>query len=64
MKTWAIRGTLPLLQADLAPTVTATLATYTPEFDRDDKTLRLALRLIELVGESAADSQESAPGQA
>jgi arginase len=42
----------------------ATLATYTPEFDRDDKTLQLALRLIELVGESAADSKKSASGRA
>ena len=30
----------------------ATLATFTPERDDDDKTLRLALRLIELVGEA------------
>ena len=29
----------------------ATLATYTPALDRDDETLRLALRLIELIGE-------------
>lgn len=31
----------------------ATLATFTPERDDDDKTLRLALRLIELIGEAA-----------
>lgn len=31
-----------------------TLATYTPEFDQDDKTLRVGLRLIELLGERAA----------
>jgi len=31
----------------------ATLATYTPALDRDDKTLRLGLRLIELLGECA-----------
>jgi arginase family enzyme len=31
----------------------ATLATYTPEFDSDDRTLRLGLRLIEVIGESA-----------
>jgi arginase len=29
-----------------------TLATYTPDNDEDNKTLRLALRLIELIGES------------
>jgi arginase len=29
----------------------ATLATYTPDLDRDDKTLRLGLRLVELLGE-------------
>ncbi len=29
----------------------ATLATYTPENDEDKKTLRLALRLIETIGE-------------
>jgi arginase len=29
----------------------ATLATYTPDLDRDDKTLRLGLRLIELLEE-------------
>jgi arginase family enzyme len=27
------------------------LATYTPERDRDERTLRLGLRLIELIGE-------------
>jgi arginase len=32
----------------------ATLATYTPERDEDDKTLRLGLRLIDLIGEAAA----------
>jgi arginase len=32
----------------------ATLATYTPETDEDDKTLRVALRLIDLIGEHAA----------
>jgi arginase len=31
-----------------------TLATFTPERDEDDKTLRLALRLIDLIGEHAA----------
>jgi arginase len=31
----------------------ATLATYTPDNDRDQKTLQLALGLIELIGESA-----------
>jgi arginase family enzyme len=30
----------------------ATLATYTPEADRDDRTLELALGLIDLIGES------------
>jgi arginase len=32
----------------------ATLATFTPERDEGDKTLRLALRLIDLIGEHAA----------
>lgn len=32
----------------------ATLATFTPERDEDDMTLRLALRMIELLGEYAA----------
>ena len=32
-----------------------TLATFTPANDRDDRTLRLALRLVELIGECAAD---------
>ena len=32
----------------------ATLATYTPSNDENEKTLHLALRLIELVGETAA----------
>jgi arginase len=31
----------------------ATLATYNPELDRDGRTLRLALRLIEVIGECA-----------
>ena len=31
-----------------------TLATYTPSNDRDDKTLRVALRMIELLGEYAS----------
>ena len=31
----------------------ATLATFAPDRDEDDKTLRLALRLIELIGEHA-----------
>jgi arginase len=31
----------------------ATLATFTPEHDRNDTTLRLALRVIELIGECA-----------
>jgi arginase len=31
----------------------ATLATYTPELDRDERTLRLGLRLIEIIGECA-----------
>jgi arginase len=35
----------------------ATLATYTPDNDDDDKTLRLALRLIDLIAESAASTQ-------
>jgi arginase len=40
----------------------ATMATYTPEFDRGDKTLRLGLRLIELLGEySAGDYARGAP---
>ena len=30
----------------------AMLATYTPEFDRDDQTLRVGLRLIEVLGEN------------
>jgi arginase len=33
----------------------ATLATFTPANDRDDRTLRLALRLVELIGECAYD---------
>jgi arginase len=32
-----------------------TLATYTPDRDRDDKTLRVALRLIELIGDYASE---------
>jgi hypothetical protein len=28
-----------------------TLATYTPERDRDERTLRLGLRLIQILGE-------------
>jgi len=32
----------------------ATLATFTPELDHDDKTLRLGLRIIELLGECAS----------
>ena len=32
----------------------ATLATYTPSNDVDDRTLRLALRLIELIGHAAS----------
>lgn len=35
-----------------------TLATYTPEFDQDDKTQRIGLRLIELLGERAAHVTE------
>jgi arginase family enzyme len=31
----------------------ATLATFTPDRDEDEKTLRLGLRLIELIGECA-----------
>jgi arginase len=31
----------------------ATLATYTPEFDHGDKTVRVALRIIELLGDHA-----------
>jgi arginase len=34
----------------------ATLATYTPANDQDDRTLQLALRMIELIGDSAARS--------
>lgn len=34
-----------------------TLATYTPEFDRGDKTLRVGLRLIELLGECVRPHQ-------
>jgi arginase len=33
----------------------ATLATYTPENDKDEKTLRLALRLIESIGKHAGN---------
>jgi len=36
----------------------ATLATYTPDRDEEEKTLQVALRLIELIGESAARSQD------
>jgi arginase len=36
-----------------------TLATFTPAHDEDDKTLRLGLRLIELIGECAARSSAS-----
>jgi arginase family enzyme len=32
----------------------ATLATYTPEHDRDDKTLRVALGIIRLLGDYAS----------
>jgi len=32
----------------------ATLATFTPDLDRDDKTLRLGLRILELLGECAS----------
>jgi arginase len=32
----------------------ATLATYTPELDQDDKTLQVALRLIEMLGDYAS----------
>ena len=32
-----------------------TLATYTPENDEDDKTLRLGLKLIDLIGEYGAN---------
>jgi arginase len=35
----------------------ATLATYTPDRDRGDRTLRTALRLIETIGRSVAESQ-------
>jgi arginase len=38
----------------------ATLATFTPDRDRDDKTLRLALRLIELVGDYASTTAANA----
>jgi arginase family enzyme len=31
----------------------ATVATFNPELDRDGRTLQLALRLIELIGERA-----------
>ena len=31
----------------------ATLATYTPERDQDDKTLRVGLRLLELLADYA-----------
>lgn len=34
-----------------------TLATYTPERDEDEKTLRVGLRLIDLVGEYASNAQ-------
>jgi arginase len=37
----------------------ATLATYTPELDRDDKTLRLALRLVRLIGVCAGGRNPS-----
>jgi arginase len=33
----------------------ATLATFTPDLDRDDRTLRLGLRIIELLGEHVSD---------
>jgi arginase len=40
----------------------ATLATYTPVNDRDERTLQLALDLIELIGESAANHSASGTG--
>jgi arginase family enzyme len=33
----------------------ATLATFTPTFDRDDRTLRLGLGMIQLIGECIGD---------
>ena len=38
----------------------ATLATYTPERDEDDKTLRVGLRLIDLIGEQTVARRVSA----
>lgn len=37
-----------------------TLATYTPDADDDEKTLRLALRLLEVVGECAVKTAGAA----
>jgi arginase len=39
----------------------ATFATYTPELDHDDRTLRLGLRLIEILGECLGAIGGSAP---
>jgi arginase len=38
----------------------ATLATYAPALDRDEETLRLGLRLIELIGERAGRARDGA----
>jgi arginase len=51
-----IRGTSERFQIRAA-----TFATYTPELDRDDRTLRLGLRLIEIVGECLGTIGGSAP---
>jgi arginase len=39
----------------------ATLATYTPELDRDDKTLSVALALLELLADYAGNSSHTQP---
>jgi arginase len=36
-----------------------TLATYNPELDRDDSTLRVALRLLQLLGEYASHPKKT-----
>jgi arginase family enzyme len=35
----------------------ATLATYTPELDKEERTLRVGLRIIELLGELTQQSR-------
>jgi arginase family enzyme len=39
----------------------ATLATYTPDRDQEDQTLRVALRMIELLGDYASEQSRRDP---